>query len=533
MTAWQKALEEGNPLGAAELSFAAYSEGDRQAETADFAFKAQCGTGHFEEALEILSETPAAAQSTSSFVSLLNLIAMTGATELVEKYGLFPVMQANEEKHPGISEFGVRIAAQCLRRNPEHAAARLFLHTIVPKLIAGADWNLLRCALVPVSDADRQLMVSRIDGACGGVPFPLAAELARFSPAAEESLCGPDMLASPVQEVFLPQTIVWRVANGAAHMQVEEDRPAPLSPPVLNRNRIAANVRALQRVSRDFVSAARDYPFDRYKGLTDGVLGGGAPVIVLSTGRVGTMAMEALLKRSDTLLPFHAFNLHVETGDQNAILYKLISEEPESFERDIRSILRYRFSEFAYCRAAGKIPVIVNHLDTVLTPILMGAFPDARLIRMHRAPEKTLLSLAYKNQFGFRQLRHLKSRFEEGTGEFVFRRDRSLTIEQECSWYMYVTDLLADIYRTELARPGRFLDLGMEQVFGLAEDALAQLSDFLDDPAVTAETCRNVFSQRINEKSFYTFDPAKGGLDRLAAELERAYAALDASGVVG
>ncbi|RVU38634.1 hypothetical protein EOI86_04995 [Hwanghaeella grinnelliae] len=533
MTAWQKALEEGDPLGAAELSFAAYAGGDRDAETADFAFKAQCGTGRFEEALEILAETPTAAQSTSSFVSLLNMIAMTGATELVEKYGLFPVMEANEGTHPGISEFGVRIAAQCLRRRPDHAEARLFLHTVFPKLIAGADWNLLRCVLVPVSDADRQLMVNRIDGAFGGVPYPLVPELARFSSTAVDNLCGPDILTRPMEAVFLPQTIVWRIANGAAHMQVAEDRPASLTPPVLNRERIAANVRALQRAARDFVSTARDYPFDRYEGFGDGVLGSGAPVIVLSTGRVGTMAMEALLKRSDGLLPFHAFNLHVETGDQNAILYKLISEDPGSFERDIESILRYRFSEFAYCRAAGKIPVIVNHLDTVLAPILMGAFPDARLIRMHRAPEKTLLSLAYKNQFGYRQLRHLKSRFDKDTGEFVFRRDRSLTIEQECAWYMYVTDLLADIYRTELARPGRFLDLDMEQVFGLAAGAIRHLSDFLDDPAITPETCRDVFSQRINEKSFYTFDPVRGDLARLAAELEKAYTALEGEGGFG
>jgi hypothetical protein len=388
MTAWQKALEEGNPQGAAELSYAAYSAGDRDGETAVFAFKAQCGTGRFEEALEILMETPTAAQSTSSFVSLLHLIAMTGATELAEKYGLFPVMQANEGTHPGVSEFGVRIAAQCLRRNPEHAEARLFLHTVFPKLIAGADWNLLRCVLVPVSEADRQVMVNRIDGAYGGVPFPLVPELARFSSAAEASLRGPDILARPIGEVFLPQDIVWRVANGAAHMQVAEDRPAPLTPPVLNKGRIAANVRALQQAAGDFVSTAREFPFDRYQDLGGGALGGGAPVIVLSTGRVGTMAMETLLKRSDRLLPFHALNLHVETGDQNAVLYKLISEHPESFERDIRSILLYRFSEFAYCRAAGKIPVIVNHLDTVMTPILMGAFPDARLIRMHRAPKR-------------------------------------------------------------------------------------------------------------------------------------------------
>lgn len=530
MTPWEKALEEGNPLGAAQLSYAAYSGGDRSTDTAVFAFLAQCGTGHFEEALDILSENPAAAQTTSSFVSLLNLIAMTGATALVEKYGLFPVMEANEEQHPGICEFGTRIAAQCLRRNPDHAQARQFLHTVFTKLIARQDMNLLRCALMPVPDEDRRMMVKQVDDAFGGIPYPLIPELARFSSMAADNLCGPDCLARPVEDVFLPQSIVWRIANGAAHMQVEEGHPAPLAPPTLVRERIAANVRALHRAAADFVAAAHEFPFDRFKEFGDG---GGAPVIVLSTGRVGTMAMETLLKRSDRLLPFHALNLHAETGDQNAILYKLISEHPESFERDIRSILLYRFSEFAYCRAAGKIPVIVNHLDTVMTPILMGAFPDARLIRMHRAPEKTLLSLAYKNQFGFRQLRHLKSRFEEGAGEFVFRRDRSLTIEQECAWYMYVTDLLADIYRTDLARPGRFLDLDMERVFGLDDGTLSGLADFLDDPGLTAETCRDVFSQRINEKSFYTFDPAKGGLDRLATELDKAYAALDANGVLG
>lgn len=531
MTPWQKALDEGNPLQAAQLSYAAYASGERQGDTAVFAFMAQCGTGFFEEALEILAENPAAAQTTSSFVSLLNMIAMTGAVELVEKYDLFPVMEANEEQHPGVSEFGIRIAAHCLRRNPDHAKARLFLHTVFPKLIARKDLNLLRCALVPVSDEDRQMLVNRVDGAYGGVPFALVPELARFSEAAAEGLCGAETLDRPFEEVFMPQTIVWRVSNGAGRMQVRDDPPHGLAPPVLVRDRIAKNVRALQKAAADFIASAQEFPFDRYGAFGNDA--GAAPIIILSTGRVGTMAMETLLNRSAALQPFHALNLHVETGDQNAVLYKLISEKPEAFERDISAFLRYRFSEIAYCRAAGKVPVIVNHLDTVMAPILMGAFPDARLIRMHRAPEKTLLSLAYKNQFGFRQMRHLAGRFEAGTGEFLFRRDRSFTMEQECAWYMYVTDLLADIYRTDLARPGRFLDLDMEQVFGLSDGVLAGLADFLDDPAISAETCRDVFSQRINEKSFYTFDPEKGDLGRLSAILSETYAALDKSGVVG
>lgn len=530
MTPWEEALQDGNPLGAAQLSYAAYAAGAGKAGARGdaglsvFAFMAQCGTGYFEEALEILAADPKAAQTTKSFVSLLNMIAMTGATELVEKYGLFPVMEANEEQHMGVSEIGIRIAAHCLRRNPDHPQARLFLHTVFPKLIARQDLNLLRCALVPVSAEDRQIMINRVSAAYGGIPNPLLPEIARFLPQAADSLTGATQTV-PFEDVFPPQTIVWRVANGAARMQVREADSIPLTHPVLDRNRIAANVRALKSATAAFVQNAREHPYDRYR-----TLGGRAPVIILSTGRVGTMAMETLLGRSDALKPFHSLNLHVETGDQNALLYKLLADDPRDFQRDISSYLQYRFSEFAYCAATGKVPVIVNHLDTVMAPILMGAFPEARLIRMHRAPEKTLLSLAYKNQFGFRQMRHLKGRFEAGTGEFIFRRDRSLTIEQECSWYMYVTDLLADVYRTELARPGRYLDLDMEQVFALSGATLSQLADFLDDPALAPEICRDVFSQRINEKSFYTFDPEQGDLDRLTQVLKQAYTQLNDRG---
>lgn len=522
MTPWEKALEEGNPQEAAQLSYAAYRDGRRDLETAVFAFRAQCGTGFFEEALEILADDARAAQTTGSFISLLTMIAMTGAVDLVEKYDLFPVMMANEEQHPGMSELGLRIAAHCLRRDPGHAQARLFLHTIFPKLIARKDFNLLRCALVPVPEADRDLMLGRLSGALGGLPVGLMAEVARFSAQGADQLCGEVAVQAGFGAVFPPQSIVWRVANGAGRMLVRETVPdepqANLSRPVLDRVRLTANIRALQRSAGDFLTSAPGHPFDRF-----GAMGAAAsPVIVLSTGRVGTMAMETLLTRSDGLHPFHALNLHVETGDQNAILYKLLAQSPPDFERDIRSVLQYRFSEIAYCHAAGKIPVIVNHLDTVMAPILMGAFPEARLIRMHRAPEKTLLSLAYKNQFGFRQLRHLHTWFADGTGELLFRRDRSLTIEQECSWYMHVTDLLADIYRTDLARPGRYLDLDMEQVFRLSEGALGDLSSFLDDPTITTETCREVFAQRVNEKSYYTFDLAKGDLARLAEEWQRA-----------
>lgn len=526
MTPWEKALEEGNPQTAAQLSYAAYAEGRRDLETAVFAFRAQCGTGYFEEAVEILADNPKAAQTTGSFISLLNMIAMTGAIDLVDSLNLFPVMQSNEAQHPGVSEFGVRIAAHCLRRDPEHARARLFLHSILPTLIARQDFNLLRCALVPVADADRALMLRRIAGALGGIPAPLLPEAARFSADSADILCGVETVEGGFDSVFPPRSIVWRVASGAARMQLAEDEPAELSQPVLDRDSIAANARALRQAAADFLASAPGHPYDRYGGISAEA----SPIIVLSTGRVGTMAMETLLKRSDTLRPFHSLNLQVETGDQNALLYKLMAERPSDFTRDIRTALHYRFSEFAYCHAAGKTPVIVNHLDTVTAPILLGAFPNARLIRMHRAPEKTLLSLAYKNQFGFRQLRHLKGRFEDDTGEFVFRRDRTLSIEQECSWYMHVTDLLANIFGTELARPGRFLDLDMEQIFGLADAPLAQLADFLDDHAISADTCREVFSRRINEKSFYTFDPEQGDLGRLAGAWGEAHSTLSRQG---
>ncbi len=531
MTPWEEQLNKGNPLGAAQLSLRAYQETKNDNDLTFFTFMIQAATGYTEEAFDVFRDQPGVVGPTDGLVSLLLAVAQTGAIEVISEYDLFSQIESRDEEHPGISEFGIRIAAHFLRRDPNHGRARMYLHKLLPSLIQRKDVDLMRCILLLVGQDDFAVMMQKVTSAFGGIPALLMPTLARRAPDVSAALFS-RVTASQHKELFRSQDMVWRLTNGAARMadrnRAEVRDLEAQARPVLKRDVLARNITDLQARTARFLAENHGHPYDKIKEMAAGGL---SPVLVLSTGRVGTMAMENLLQKSENLLPFHFLEYHVETGDQNAFFYRLQQEGgAASCEPEIETYLQYRFSELAFCHATGKVPVIVNHLDTVWAPILMGTFPDARLIRMHRSPEKTLLSLAFKNQFGFRQLRHLKGRFDPVDGLFVYRRDMSLSLEQECAWYMYVTDMLADLFGTALARPDRYLDLDMEQVFRLSDGALAQLTVFLDDPGVSVETCRDAFSSKVNEKTHYTFDPEKGDLTRLARELDSAYSVLSEHG---
>lgn len=533
MTPWEQALQEGNPLAAAQLSLQAYQDTKTDNDLTYFTFLSQAGTGFAEEAFDVFRDQPGVVGPANGFVSLLLTIAQTGATEVVDQYDLFSMMESRDEEHPGISEFGIRVAAHYLRRDPESPRARLYLHKLLPAIISRQDVNLMRCILLTVSQEDFGVMMQRVTSAFGGVPTLLMPSLARRAEDVAAALFS-QVTAEQHGELFPSQDMVWRLTSGAARM-ADHDRAEAAAldaqpRPELNRTVLAENIAALCDRAARLLAEKQGHPYDKIKAMAAKGL---SPVLVLSTGRVGTMAMEGLLRRSETLLPFHFLEYHVETGDQNALLYKLLQPSGAALcDPEIETYLKYRYAELAFCEATGKVPVIVNHLDTVWAPILLGVFPDARLIRMHRSPEKTLLSLALKNQFAFRQLRHLKGRIDAANGRFVYRRDTSLSMEQECAWYMYVTDMLAGLFQAGIARPGRYLDLDMEQVFRLSDDALSRLADFLDDPALTAAVCREAFSSKVNEKTHYTFDPERGDLSRLADVLETTVSDLDRTGTL-
>lgn len=233
-----------------------------------------------------------------------------------------------------------------------------------------------------------------------------------------------------------------------------------------------------------------------------------SPISVISTGRVGTMALKQFCDHSSKLQPIHYLQHHILSQDLNAILYRLLRAPNPNEKRLIREELVHiamqyledRIAEFVTCYSIGKRPIVLNHLDSIFSPVIKGAFSETRIIYLYRNATKTLLSLAYKNQFNYRQLRHLLYHFEDNI--FFSRRDRSLGHENEVAWYMAITETLADTMEN-LSPPNDFRRIDMEQVFNLNSIALDEMCEAFYAEAIR-ENAVEVFSEPINEKSHYT-----------------------------
>lgn len=513
-TDWEQAAAQGNLLAAADLSAKAFAHAPDDADKALAALVCQSKVGRYEDVFDIFRENPDLARDPNGFAALIFSIAFGGALPLVEEFDLFPSMEQMIEWHPALAEFSVRIAGQCLARDPEHIRALKHLEVVLAVAAGRRDTGLAARAMMACPARLRAKVRQGFEQAWGGLPTGMFTTVARFAEQDLTAFLEFARTASP-QQIFPAETVVRRMGTGTGVMTVREEIRPGTARPVLNAVKLARGAKRLRDEAAGILGTSSGFPARAFRRFADDGL---SPILIVSTGRVGTRAIEMLFNMSDGLVPFHSLSFHVENGDHNGILYRMLAGDDATgnFGPEIDATLCHRLSEFAYCHATGKTPVLVNHLDSILIPLYLAAFPNARVVRMHRDSGKTLRSLAYKNQFGFRQLRHLIAGFDEDGRTFRYRRDRCLTLEQECIWYMHVTDLLAKVYETDIVALGRFLDLDMEQVFALDGDAIGALVSFIDDPGVTSEACRDVFSQRVNEKAHYTVDDDAADPGRLA-----------------
>ena len=526
---WEQAAERGDVLAAADLAAAALAQSPGDPDVALAALVCQSNAGRSEEVFDIFLNDPSVAQDPKGFASLIYSIAVNGALELVGTFNLYPAMEQVLQWHPALGEFSLRIAARYLACDEAHGASLKHLEALLAIAVAQRDDGLAARLLMACPAAVRPIALRALENAWGGLPGPVLSVMARFDEAGTHAFLR-HARSNRFQDVFPSETVVRRSGTGTGLMSGFQQPIAGAAGVVLDKARLARGVRRLREDAKNYLATETGYPADAFRRFsTDGK----APILIVSTGRVGTRAMERLLSGAEGLAPFHSLAFHMENGDHNSILYRMLAQDGAQaggFTREIRAALSYRLSEFAYCCDRGMVPVIVNHLDSILIPIYLAVFPDARVIRMHRDPGKTLRSLAYKKQFNYSQLRNLIFAFDDGGNGFRYRRDTALSIEQECVWYMHVTDMLADIYAADLAAPGNFLDLDMERAFSLDGDVLENLTTFLDDPGLSSESCRAVFAQRVNEKAHYAVDAAKDDPVRLTEITRRWSAVLDRDG---
>lgn len=315
----------------------------------------------------------------------------------------------------------------------------------------------------------------------------------------------------PKEQVFPTFGAVPRIAHRHP-LPTTELLPTAGCTPDISPSALETSMRQLKSMIRDW--AERPGPLqDWVNAVSDETA---APLLVASTGRVGTMAIASLLEQAENLLPFHYLNNQPNIPEQNRLLYMMLggTVPKDAVIQLMEDWLQTRRAEIDVARFSKRRAVIVNHLDTVFAPLLLACFPDARVIHVKRDMRKTFLSLGYKNQFGYIQLRHFRHTLDPATAGFAAVRDVALTHDEEVVWYMAVTQAIVDALKTVWSDE-TVTTIDMEKIFkgDPSEHSVFRRAFGLDDSLTGA--VQTAFGKKVNEKAFFALAP---GIEKQVAD---------------
>lgn len=246
------------------------------------------------------------------------------------------------------------------------------------------------------------------------------------------------------------------------------------------------------------------------------------PIVAVSTGRAGTMALSQLLDRSEFVFPFHKFHLHPSAADRNCVFHHVMAGEtppPAILERLVRNYLHCRQPEFAAAARAGRRPVVTAHLDAANAAIIKGLWPEARFMTLSRNENDVFLSMRFKYQYNGSQLQPLH--LAAATGDiWTAYPARDLSYTQAAAWYIAATAALSEALGQFLPA-GDLLALDMDEMFGLSMQAFEHLRRFAGADDLTEADFEEVFRSRVNEKQ----SPFRPGDIEVAAAIEEFRAA--------
>lgn len=212
-----------------------------------------------------------------------------------------------------------------------------------------------------------------------------------------------------------------------------------------------------------------------YDGYDIGVHGHNATgtkrhIMVLSTGRCGTMSMYRLFDQHPTLLAYHSYWWMLPLSARIEMMCRIFSGVPDQRIPDLWASMRA--AEWLCAEANGMSMVGVNHLDTVFAPIFARIHPHARFLHLRRDPIKVFDSFMSKHQW-MGQLAPVTWAFADG---FQWN-PVAVTVPRYLAWYLRFTEVFAEAVRVLF--PARSLMVSSDRLFAGDVAEINDLSHFV------------------------------------------------------
>lgn len=238
--------------------------------------------------------------------------------------------------------------------------------------------------------------------------------------------------------------------------------------------------------------------------------GEGRHIMVMSTGRCGTMSLYRLFSQHPLLLAYHTFWWGMSVSYRMEMLCRIMSANPGQGLGDLWAMTRA--AEWLGAEANGRVMVDLNHLDTIFAPIFAAIHPRSRFIHLRRDPAMVFDSFFAKNQWMNAQLQPATWTF---AGGFHWSPVGG-TLQRRIAWYIRLTEVFARAMG-QVVGPERYIEVSSDRLFAQDVDEIARLSDFVG-VAIDPEH----FASRINAKD-HKVCVTDRDLDYARQEFLRAY----------
>lgn len=214
-------------------------------------------------------------------------------------------------------------------------------------------------------------------------------------------------------------------------------------------------------------------------------------VMVLSTGRCGTMSLTHLLYDTN-LTPYHEYWWVVEAPHRHEMQARIQS----AYFNDLscaNAWVSTRAVEWMGASLSNKPLVALNHLDTIFAPVFAALHQKSRFVWLKRDAESVFKSFYGKGQWNSGQLKPIQFSFNP------FRyADGGYDLIPALAWYVYFTEVFIQSFKTVVG--DRLLEINSEDLFMCDRDTIGLFLDFIGSD-VSVEHAIDHFKKPINEKS--------------------------------
>lgn len=211
-------------------------------------------------------------------------------------------------------------------------------------------------------------------------------------------------------------------------------------------------------------------------------------IMVMSTGRCGTMALFKLFQNDAVLRPHHNYWFTMPLVSHMEMLCRLVSGRFEGGEQ--------LYADWLSCRAAewlGGRMIGLNHMDTIFAPVFAAMHPESKFVYLRRDSKAVAASFYSKRQWQG-QIQPLDYAFDPG---FRFHIPTA-GAREKIDWYVHFTEVFCRAMIRVM--PARCIEISADRLFAQDREEIAKLLKFTGSD-IDLDVAVEHFATKINEKA--------------------------------